>query len=188
MICLVGIASLIFGMGLPIVASYIVLATLAGPALETLGVPMLIAHLVILWFSVDAAVTPPVAVTSYVAATIANAPIMSTVWEAWKAAKALYVVPFLLVYSPLITGNIFQNLEVTIMALFGFFALTASWKGYLFRKALLFERLLLLTSGVLLLLPIGRDYFFPAHIAGFVLFFCLTLINTKMFNHAREGV
>jgi len=185
MVCLVGLASLIFGMGLPIVASYIVLATLAGPALESLGVPVLIAHLVILWFSIDAAVTPPVAITSYVAAGIAEAPIMPTVWEAWKAAKGLYVIPFLMVYSPLISGNLFQKLEVTLMAFFGLYALTASWKGYLFRRTLLPERFLLIPVALLLFLPSSKGYLPLTHVAGLLFFLCLGFINKKMFINSR---
>ena len=186
MICLIAIASLIFGMGLPVVASYILLATLAGPALETMGVPVLIAHLVLLWFSVDACVTPPVAIVSYVAAGIAKAPIMPTAWESWKAAKGLYVVPFLMVYGPLISGNLFQKFEVTIMALFGFYALTASLKGYFFRRTLLFERLLLLLAGTLLLFPGGKGNIPLTHLAGLFLFLCLAYVNKRMFTHAND--
>jgi TRAP transporter 4TM/12TM fusion protein len=186
MICLIGLASLIFGMGLPIIASYIVLATLAGPALESLGVPVLTAHLVILWFSVDAAVTPPVAITSYVAAGIAEAPIMSTVWEAWKAAKGLYVIPFLMVYTPLIDGNLFQKLEVTLMALFGLFAMTASWKGFLFTRTLLFERLLLPVAALLLFFPGSNDYLPLTHVTGLALFLCLCFSNKKLFRGAGK--
>ncbi len=41
-ILLIGAASLVLGMGLPVTASYIVLATLAGPALLDMGVPLLV--------------------------------------------------------------------------------------------------------------------------------------------------
>ena len=39
------IASLILGMGLPTAAAYILVATLAAPALEQLGIHQLAAHL-----------------------------------------------------------------------------------------------------------------------------------------------
>ena len=49
-------------LGLPVTASYIVLAVLAAPALQNeFGVPLIIAHLVIFWYSQDSNVTPPVA-------------------------------------------------------------------------------------------------------------------------------
>jgi TRAP transporter 4TM/12TM fusion protein len=46
-ILLIGAASLILGMGLPVTASYIVLVILAGPALMELGLPLLVAHMVV---------------------------------------------------------------------------------------------------------------------------------------------
>ena len=57
-ILLIGAASLVLGMGLPVTASYIVLATLAGPALLDMGVPLLVSHMIVFWYSQDANVTP----------------------------------------------------------------------------------------------------------------------------------
>ncbi|MHC4933813.1 MAG: TRAP transporter permease [Planctomycetota bacterium] len=45
-ILLIAVASLVLGMGLPVTASYIVLATLAGPALLKLGIPLLVTHMI----------------------------------------------------------------------------------------------------------------------------------------------
>ena len=67
---LIAIASLILGMGLPVTASYIVLAVLAAPALTNLGVSLIAAHLLIFWYSQDANVTPPVCLAAYSAAGI----------------------------------------------------------------------------------------------------------------------
>jgi hypothetical protein len=50
-IILIGAASLVLGMGLPVTASYIVLATLAGPALMDMGVPIMVAHMIVFWYS-----------------------------------------------------------------------------------------------------------------------------------------
>ena len=55
------IASIILGMGLPTTAKYIVLATMAVPALVKLNVNLMSAHLFILYFGVVADITPPVA-------------------------------------------------------------------------------------------------------------------------------
>ena len=72
------IASIILGMGLPTTAKYIVLATMAAPALTDLGVPLMAAHLFILYFGVIADVTPPVALAAYAGAGIAGANAMQT--------------------------------------------------------------------------------------------------------------
>ena len=66
-IVLVALASLVLGMGLPVTASYIFLAVLAGPALEQLGMSLLAAHMIIFWYSQDANVTPPVCLAAYAA-------------------------------------------------------------------------------------------------------------------------
>lgn len=57
-------------MGLPTTAKYIVLATIAAPAIQTFGVPMLAAHLFIMYFGILADLTPPVALAAYAAAGI----------------------------------------------------------------------------------------------------------------------
>ncbi len=72
-ILLIAGASLVLGMGLPVTASYIVLATLAGPALMDMGVPVLVAHMIVFWYSQDSNVTPPVSLASFAGAGIARA-------------------------------------------------------------------------------------------------------------------
>ena len=104
---LVVIASLILGMGLPVTAAYIVLIILIGPALtEEFGIPLLVAHLVVFWWSQDSNVTPPVALAGFAGAAIANASPMETSVQAWKFAKGLYLVPLFMVFNePIIVGG-----------------------------------------------------------------------------------
>ncbi|MBD5557125.1 MAG: TRAP transporter permease, partial [Desulfovibrio sp.] len=66
-------SSIILGMGLPTTAKYIVLATIAAPAIQSFGVPQLAAHLFIMYFGILADLTPPVALAAYAAAGIARA-------------------------------------------------------------------------------------------------------------------
>ncbi|MDH3264420.1 MAG: TRAP transporter fused permease subunit, partial [Paracoccaceae bacterium] len=97
---LVLIASLILGMGLPVTAAYIVLIILVGPALQQeFGVPLLIAHLVVFWYSQDSNVTPPVALAGFAGAAIAGSRPMATSLQAWKYAKGLYLIPLFMVYN-----------------------------------------------------------------------------------------
>ncbi|MBW2031158.1 MAG: TRAP transporter permease [Deltaproteobacteria bacterium] len=101
-ILLIGAASLVLGMGLPVTASYIVLATLAGPALLDMGVPLLVAHMIVFWYSQDANVTPPVSLASFAAAGVARAHPMQTAFTSWKLAKGLYIIPLVMAYRPLL--------------------------------------------------------------------------------------
>ena len=142
---LVVIASLILGMGLPVTAAYIVLIILIGPALtEEFGIPLLVAHLVVFWWSQDSNVTPPIALAGFAGAAIANAPPMETSVQAWKFAKGLYLVPLFMVFNePIITGGpvplVLWNGLIAILALTAFAAVL---EGYLFAPMPLWARVL----------------------------------------------
>ncbi len=148
---LVIIASLILGMGLPVTAAYIVLIVLVGPALTAeFGIPLLIAHLVVFWYSQDSNVTPPVALAGFAGAAIAGAKPMETSFQAWKFAKGLYLIPLFMVFNPeLIMGGpthiIAWNVLIAICALAGF---AAALEGYLFGPMGLVSRLLMIPATV----------------------------------------
>ncbi|MGQ4879379.1 TRAP transporter permease [Billgrantia sp. LNSP4103-1] len=131
------LASLVLGMGLPVTASYIVLIVLVGPALSNeFGVPLLIAHLVVFWYSQDSNVTPPIALAGFAGAAIAGSKPMETGIQAWKFAKGLYLIPVFMVYNPeLIMGGpvlvVAWNAVIAILALCAF---AAALEGYLFTR------------------------------------------------------
>ncbi|ERS91265.1 MULTISPECIES: TRAP transporter permease [unclassified Halomonas] len=150
------LASLVLGMGLPVTASYIVLIVLVGPALTAeFGVPLLIAHLVVFWYSQDSNVTPPIALAGFAGAAIAGAKPMETGFQAWKFAKGLYLIPLFMVYNPeIIMGGPWPLLIWT--ALTGFLALgafAAALEGYLFTRMGWPLRLLLLPAIVAVFYP-----------------------------------
>ncbi|MFQ3661115.1 MAG: TRAP transporter permease [Chloroflexaceae bacterium] len=101
-IILIGLASLILGMGVPVTAAYLITAVLTVPALTDMGVALLAAHMIVYWFSQDSNITPPVCVAAYAGAAIAKADPWKTGWTAFKFAKLLYVMPFLFAFSPAI--------------------------------------------------------------------------------------
>src|SRR5699024_10668078 len=68
------ISCIILGMGLPTSAAYIMAATVAAPVLIESGISVLPAHLFVFYFATLSTLTPPVALASYAAAGIANAP------------------------------------------------------------------------------------------------------------------
>ncbi|KJD18101.1 permease [Vreelandella aquamarina] len=131
------LASLVLGMGLPVTASYIVLIVLVGPALTAeFGVPLLIAHLVVFWYSQDSNVTPPIALAGFAGAAIAGSKPMETGFQAWKFAKGLYLIPLFMVFNPeIIMGGPWQlvawNGVIGILALAAF---AAALEGYLFTR------------------------------------------------------
>jgi len=150
------VACTILGTGLPTTATYIVLATMAAPALTQLGVPILAAHLFVLYFGVVADLTPPAALAAYAGAGIAGSNPLKTGLTAVKLAVAGFVVPFVFAYSPsllLIDTNAVQVIMITGSSILGVFALAAAVLGYLNRKTNLIERLFLLASSLGLLIP-----------------------------------
>jgi len=153
---LVVIASLILGMGLPVTAAYIVLIILVGPALtEQFGMPLLIAHLVVFWWSQDSNVTPPVALAGFAGAAIANASPMETSVQAWKYAKGLYLIPLFMVFNPsIIEGGplplVLWNGAIAILALSAF---AAALEGYLFGPMPIWARVLVLPGMVAIFWP-----------------------------------
>ncbi|MGH9348193.1 MAG: TRAP transporter permease [Vicinamibacterales bacterium] len=149
---LVALISFVVGMSLPTTMSYILVSTLAAPALADLGVPLLTAHLVIFWFAQDSTITPPVCTTAFVAASIAGSPPMRTGWETFRVAKALYIVPLLLVYSHLLSGNVALMLYDFLAALVGLSLLPAIFQGYLRGPLSVGRRLILAPAALACLL------------------------------------
>lgn len=150
------VACTILGTGLPTTATYIVLATMAAPALTELGVPILAAHLFVLYFGVVADLTPPAALAAYAGAGIAGSNPLKTGLTAVKLAIAGFVVPFVFAYSPsllLINTTAVQVILITGSSIIGVFSLAAAVLGYLNRKTTIIERILLLGSSYGLLIP-----------------------------------
>jgi len=146
---LILLASLVLGMGLPVTASYIMLAILAAPALLELGVPLLAGHLIIFWYSQDANVTPPVCLAGYAAAGVAGSDPMKTGIQAWKLSKGLYLIPLLFAYHPeiLFTNGVLPAIGVAIIGLLALTAGVGALDGYLVeRLSPLFRCLLVLVA------------------------------------------
>ncbi|MGP8291621.1 TRAP transporter permease [Vreelandella zhanjiangensis] len=131
------LASLILGMGLPVTASYIVLIVLVGPALTSeFGVPLLIAHLVVFWYSQDSNVTPPIALAGFAGAAIAGSKPMETGFQAWKFAKGLYLIPLFMVFNPeiIVGGPVLVVAWNAVIAILALCAFAAALEGYLFTR------------------------------------------------------
>ncbi|WP_138160498.1 TRAP transporter permease [Peptoniphilus catoniae] len=159
------VASLILGMGLPTTAKYIVLATMAVPAITKLNVNLMAAHLFILYFGVVADVTPPVALAAYAGAGIAGANSMKTGVQAFKLSIGAFIIPYVfamdshLIMVESVTGTtvnwlpLFTALPTIASALIGTMCLAGFIEGYLFAKCKVWERGLLLVAALSLLVP-----------------------------------
>ena len=75
--CAMGCAILL-GMGMPTVPAYVNVALLLGPLLANLGVSFFTAHMFVFYFAVASAITPPVAIAAFAAASITRTEPMRT--------------------------------------------------------------------------------------------------------------
>ena len=150
------LASIVLGMGLPTTAKYIVLATIAAPAIENFGVPKLAAHLFIMYFGILADLTPPVALAAYAAAGIARSEPNATGFMAVKMALAGFLIPYIFCYSPallMIDANAFQIMTIVLTAGIGIASLSFGSVGYWLRNLFVWERLILIAAAVTLITP-----------------------------------
>jgi len=123
---------------------------------------LLTAHLIIFWLSQDSNVTPPVCLAAFTAAGIAGARPMATGFESWKIAKGLYIVPLLFAYTPLISGDLIEVLQIGLFALFGIYATNALIQNYSEGPIGVVEIGLLIVGAVLAYWPLNL----VANIAG----------------------
>jgi len=134
MLVLAALGALILGCGMPTTSAYIMAAVLVAPALILLKVDPLVAHFFIFYFSILSMVTPPVALASYAAAAIAQAPASSTGWQAFLIAIPGFIIPFAVVLHPglLLNGDAGDAIWGFANVFIGFTALAAAITGYLF--------------------------------------------------------
>ncbi|MFC1961683.1 TRAP transporter large permease subunit, partial [Chloroflexota bacterium] len=146
---------LVLGMGLPIVGAYILLAAIAAPGLESLGLPILAVHMFLLYYACLSTITPPVCTTVFVASAIAKSNWLKTGWQAVKLAFVIYLIPFIFVFEPsLLLEGSFLNITTTfLVAVWATFLFTVGFTGFFLTTISLLWRILIFSSGVLLLLP-----------------------------------
>lgn len=150
---MVGIACIIMGAGIPTTPTYIILASIAAPALYQLEVPLLATHFFVFYYGVLADVTPPVALAAYAGAGIAGSDPMRTGLTAFRLSMGKALVPFMFVYAPSLLFVNFTWLEFTTALLSGILsiiALSAAYIGH-FRTTLgRLDKVLLTVAGLML--------------------------------------
>lgn len=170
------VASLILGCGLPTTAAYMVLATLAVPALIKMSVPLLAAHLFVLYFGSISTITPPVALSAYAGAALAGANPNKVGFTAFRFGIVAFIVPYMFVYQPslLMQGSIAQILWTLVTGTFGVVILAVGVQGYWKARCGAAERLLALTGGLMMIDPT-----FVTDIAGAACAVLLAVLQLK---------
>jgi TRAP transporter 4TM/12TM fusion protein len=156
---LIAITCILMGAGLPTTALYIMLATVAQPALADLGIPPLASHLFVLYYGVISEITPPVCASAYAAAGIAGANPFKTGVSAFSFGIAKLMVPMVFVYSPAMlivleeyfTWSAF--LETTITCAIGIVMMATAVSAYFLTHMPLSMRLLMALAAVFMVAP-----------------------------------
>ncbi|MDK1704332.1 TRAP transporter permease [Serratia rubidaea] len=149
---------IVLSMGLPSTALYIVVAVTVSPILIKAGVMPLAAHFFVFWFGALSNITPPVALASYTAASIARADPMQTSWDAVRLALPGFIIPFILVYNPMLlmqgeAVNVLSVIHMVATALVGIYALSIASANFWLMKAHWLERVLFTSAAILLIKP-----------------------------------
>jgi TRAP transporter 4TM/12TM fusion protein len=97
---LTAMACLVLGMEVPTTAAYVICVSVAGPALQKLGLPELHAHLFVFWYALLSTITPPVCGTVFIAAGMAQTPWIPVAGQAMRLGLGLYFVPLAMVANP----------------------------------------------------------------------------------------
>lgn len=147
------VLGLILGLGLPIVASYMILATACGSGLTAFGIPVIAAHFLMLWYVQTAAISPPSALAAQIAANIAGADFYRTCAAAMWMCLPFYIVPLWFVYGALLTGTLSERLLCFATVAAGFIMMGIASARFLRGPLNIAEVVVAAAAAVCLLIP-----------------------------------
>jgi TRAP transporter 4TM/12TM fusion protein len=150
----------VIGLAVPVTASYIISAVIAAPALIQLGVPDFAAHMFVFYYAILSEVSPPTALSCFAAAALTKGNPYKTTMYAWKYTLPAFIVPFMFTLDPkgigiLLKGSASGVIWTTITAFIGIAALAGGVENWFFKKTKVYERIMLIVAGLLLVYPIA---------------------------------
>ena len=163
---MVMVMSIILGMGVPGVAAYVIVYAVAVPVLRGVGATEMAANMFCLIYACLSNITPPVAMSSYVASGIADSDMTKTSFIAIKLGIAGFIVPFFFLDNPVLLYGSTEGVSagVTVYAFLtacaGVLALASALAGLPLGKVpgsvtalRLVSRALLAAAGILFISP-----------------------------------
>lgn len=144
---LTALACLILGMEVPTTAAYVICVSVAGPALTSLGLEPLLAHLFVFWYALLSTITPPVCGGVFIAAGMVGENWLKVAIKAMALGIGLYIIPLAMVANPDVIGLAFHPLNALVDGLKIAAGLTAISYGVIARKAA-WLRVLLVALGI----------------------------------------
>jgi TRAP transporter 4TM/12TM fusion protein len=149
---------IVLGAGLPTTGVYLLMASLAAPALTQLGIAPIQAHMFVFYFGMLSMISPPIAMASFAAASIAGADQMKTSIEAFRLGWIAYVLPFLFIYKPglLLIGSWSDVAYVFVSSVVALVLVTAGIVGYLRRPLGIPVRVAFTVLGLAMIAPLDQ--------------------------------
>ncbi len=147
---------IVLGMGVPTTANYCIMAATCAPILIRMGVPAIAAHFFVFYFGIVADLTPPVALAAYAGAAIAQGNPMKTAVTATKLAIGAFIVPYVFALNPamlFIDTTAIEVITICITSLVGIFAVSAALEGYFVKHMPVYQRIISVIGGLLLIYP-----------------------------------
>ncbi len=159
---MVAIMSIILGMGVPGIAAYVIVTAVAVPVMVQVGAIPLAAHLFCLIYASLSNITPPVAMSVYVASGIADSDFKKTGIQAVLVGLSGFLLPFFFLVNPILllgaapegTGIIQTVIAISGAAL-GIYFLASGTQGWYIRRSGIIERIASVLIGLLLIHPAG---------------------------------
>ena len=155
----VAVACILMGAGIPTTALYIMLVSVAQPALAQLGIPPIASHMFVLYYGVVSEITPPVCTSAYAAAAIANANPFRTGISAFTLGLGKVVAPMAFVYAPVLlfvssSGfDLWTFVYSATSAIAGVVALSTAVVGYWLVPMRVMFRVLMAIAGLVFIAP-----------------------------------
>ena len=147
---LTALACLILGMEVPTTAAYVICISIAGPALISLGLETLQAHLFVFWFALLSTITPPVCGAVFIAAGMVNENWLKVAGSSMALGVGLYLIPLGMIANPdLIALGSNPFLSLVAMTKVGFALILISF-GIICPKSMIFRITLCLLGGIIL--------------------------------------
>ncbi len=165
MLVMVGLLSLVLGMGLPTTANYIVVSSLMAGVVVELGaqsgliVPLIAVHLFVFYFGIMADVTPPVGLASFAAAAVSGGDAIRTGFIAFFYSLRTVALPFVFIFNTnllLIDVTWVQGIVTFAVATVAILVFTAGTMGWFLTKSRIYESVALVLIAFALFRP---DYF-----------------------------
>ena len=148
---LTAFACLLLGMEVPTTAAYLICVSVAGSALQSLGLPLLITHLFVFWYALLSTITPPVCGTVFIAAgMVEEKNWLKVAGKSMALGVGLYLVPLGMVANPALIELSTNPLAAIMMFLKIALSLALISYGIIAAYAFIFRLSLIIGGAVIL--------------------------------------